>query len=482
MALSIEQQRAIALASARARAAQAQPQQSAYDEEKFAAGLNPTNDMTGSQLVRAGIGRGLTRAVHGIGQATGLVSDDAIAQSAQDDSALMGTTEGKVGDVVGTIGAFAPTALIPGANTYTGAAAIGGIGSALMTPGSAKDRAVAGAWGAAGGAGGKALGQGIGKVAKSSVAKAATSKAANAVKDATLQTALRAGYVVPPSQASGNMLNRTLESVAGKASTAQHAAIKNQDITNNLARQYIGLKGNGQISEADLDALKKPLMAVYGEMRKVSSTANDAVDLWKKANYEMGRQRRFFNRTLDPKAEDAMNAARADADTYLQVMEQEAISTGRRDLAKSLKEARVGLGKIGTVEDALNDATGNVSAAVLKRVGDRVRLGGELKQIADFAAAFPKAAREMGESVLPSSPLDLYAASAAAAVGHPGLLGTIAGRPVVRSAILSRPYQNAMGVPNRAPNKLAQLAIPAMENRVTQNALRVSGSSYGSQE
>jgi hypothetical protein len=93
-----------------------------YDTER----IDPTADMSGLQTTLAGIGKGFTDVGRGLGQFIGAVSREDVADSRQRDEALMNTTGGKVGNVVGNVAAAAPLAFIPGANTMLGAAAIGG--------------------------------------------------------------------------------------------------------------------------------------------------------------------------------------------------------------------------------------------------------------------------------------------------------------------------------------------------------------------
>lgn len=104
------------------------------------------------------------RAVDQFGQRLGLSS--AAGVKAKNDAArsdfkratapLKATTAGKVGNIAGTVATVLPTAFIPGANTYTGAALVGaGTGAALSETG---DRLGGAAFGAAGGVAGKYLG------------------------------------------------------------------------------------------------------------------------------------------------------------------------------------------------------------------------------------------------------------------------------------------------------------------------------------
>lgn len=129
--------------------------QEAADRERY----NPTSGMSAFERFRAGMGKAMTDAGRGVGQLVGLTSADDIAESRKLDAPLEATTGGKVGNLAGTVATFAPTAMIPGANTMLGAGLIGGLSSALMTPGSGNERALAGAMGAAGGVVGQAVPQ-----------------------------------------------------------------------------------------------------------------------------------------------------------------------------------------------------------------------------------------------------------------------------------------------------------------------------------
>ncbi len=80
-------------------------------------------DQTNTTL--AGIGQAFANTGRGVGQMLGMVSRDDVKQSRQVDEALNRTTGGKVGNFVGNVAMLAPTAMIPGVNTYTGAATIG---------------------------------------------------------------------------------------------------------------------------------------------------------------------------------------------------------------------------------------------------------------------------------------------------------------------------------------------------------------------
>lgn len=125
----------------------------ADDREKY----SPTKDMGAWSRFAAGAGMAMTNAARGVGQLVGQVSQNDVDEAKARDQALAETTGGKIGNIAGGVATFAPTALIPGANTVTGAALIGGVANALTTPGNVSDRSMAGMFGAAGGAAGQAI-------------------------------------------------------------------------------------------------------------------------------------------------------------------------------------------------------------------------------------------------------------------------------------------------------------------------------------
>lgn len=87
---------------------------------------DPTEEMNTTEKVLAGVGKGFHDIGMGVGQLAGFVSQKDVDEAKRLDAPLMGTTAGKVGNVVGNVAATIPTVFIPGAATLPGAAAVGG--------------------------------------------------------------------------------------------------------------------------------------------------------------------------------------------------------------------------------------------------------------------------------------------------------------------------------------------------------------------
>lgn len=93
--------------------------------------FNPTEGMTTTEKVLAGVGKGFVDIGRGAGQRLGLVSEQDIARARELDAPLMNTGAGQAGNVAGNIAAFLPAAFIPGTNTLVGGAALGALSGAL---------------------------------------------------------------------------------------------------------------------------------------------------------------------------------------------------------------------------------------------------------------------------------------------------------------------------------------------------------------
>lgn len=121
--------------------------------------IDPTEGMSGTQKFLAGAGKGMTDIARGIGQAVGLVDQQAIDEAKARDAALMQTGAGTAGSIVGGAASLLPTMLIPGVNSAAGAALVGAGSGALAPVASDESRLANTAFGAAGGlAGNKAAG------------------------------------------------------------------------------------------------------------------------------------------------------------------------------------------------------------------------------------------------------------------------------------------------------------------------------------
>lgn len=325
---------------------------------------------------------------------------------------------------------------------------------------------------------------------------------------ATLEAGKREGYVVTPSSVSDSGINRRLESIAGKAAVGQGAALKNQEVTNQLAKQALGLPENAELTMAtlrnlrdqaaipyqkieqlsqqaktDLDAITKSLESqangdphqfailmadpqVQAKIKPLLAQSSADINSLREARFEARKQFDAYRQSGSP---DALERARASdelAEMLENRIEEAAKSVGDPDLLDHLREARTRIAKSYDVERALNLGTGEVSAPIIGRQLDRGRpLSDELETIGKFAEAYPSVMRE--GSKIPTPGVSKIEAGTAALLGALGVGATqspsgalIGALPLLsgptRALVLSRPYQALMTAEPFAMPKTAE--------------------------
>jgi hypothetical protein len=331
-----------------------------------------------------------------------------------------------------------------------------------------------------------------------------------------VEKARETGYTVPPTQAGGGIANRLLEGMAGKLSTLQEASVRNQAITDRLAKKSLGLsedvaltpevlksvrdeagKVYDNISNAGIiipkksfndtldkigenavkaeinfpNATSKQILDVVGSLRKDAFDAGSAVSRIKQLRTEADMAYRAGNNELGGATKAAANALEDAIEGHLTKLNQP-------DALNKFKEARQLIAKTYTVEKAMNKTTGTVDA---KNLASRLQAGkpmsGELKDIAQFAQAFPKAA-QMPEKIggtIGISPLDY---TVAGLTGGASLLGgedkasstinsliALLARPGARKLVLSSPMQNRLVQQQVASPGAIRNALPSSEEQ-----------------
>lgn len=475
--------------------------QTQQDRETY----DPTKGNNFVQNALIGTGKGMTsvmRALTGPALAEKLGLPGTKEEADRLDAPLMNTAGGKAGNALGQIAAVAPAVLVPGANTYAGATALGGILGAATTEGDLGERAKGAAFGALGGAAGKGagdlIGAGANKLADLARTGAATRQAANAGKDAAAKGAMEAGYVLPPTEIKPSAINSALEGLSGKIKTSQAASTKNQTVTNNLTRDALGLPKDAPITVDALKSIRSQAGQAYDAVSSAGTITPgqayaDALDAIVKPYVQAAKS--FPNGKTSPilaeiealktpqfdaaSAVSKIKTLRADADA--------AYGAGDKELGKALKsgaaaledaidahltssgapagvlqafrDARQTIAKTYSVEKALNPTTGDISAKVL--AGDLKRgrpLSGELLDVAKAGQAFPKATQTLDQNYNAVSPLDYMASAVGASTGNPLAALAMLARPGVRGTILSQPYQRlAASRIGYQPNRLAEL-------------------------
>ena len=320
----------------------------------------------------------------------------------------------------------------------------------------------------------------IGKIPSMFAGKAPAPQMQQAVKEAR-----DLGYVIPPTQANPSLLNRIIEGTAGKLSTAQNASARNQEITNRLTAKSLGLPEDTVITPQVLSSLRNTAGQAYDQLGNIgvimpNKSYYDQLDNIKKPF--VATQQSFPNQTPSPvinlvnslkteffdsssaiekikqlrtQADDAFRtgntevgrAAKQAATALENAIENHLTTTKQTDLLGKFRDARQLIAKTYTVEKAANQTTGTIDAKKLAAQLQKGKpLSGELKSVAQFSQAFPKAsqATEPMGSLPQFSPLD-YFAGLVGGVSTGGLgAGAVLARPALRSLALSSPVQNRL--------------------------------------
>jgi len=347
------------------------------------------------------------------------------------------------------------------------------------------------------------------------------SKTVNALRGTKLspqmQTAVaearQAGYTLPPTQAGGGIVNRALEGLAGKASTLQEASIRNQEVTSKLANKSLGLPEDavltpellksvrdkaGQfydtLSNAGIvvpkktfhdaldkageaavkaemnfpNATSKQILETIGSVRKDAFDAGSAISRIKQLRTEADIAYRAGNNDLGKATKEAATALENAIESHL-------IDLKQPDALNKFKEARQLIAKTYTIEKAMNPKTGSVDAkALAARLKQGKPMSGELKDIAEFGLAFPKAAQSSEKigGTIGISPLDYTVAGLTGGASYLGgedeqssaLRAAIALglRPAARKAVLSTPMQNRLVQQQATPAGPISQALPSL--------------------
>lgn len=420
------------------------------------------------------------------------------------------------GNVAANISAFLPTAFVPGLNTVTGAGLTGTTFGALQPvteeESRVKNALISGGTGAAVTKGVQVLGNALKQ--NQTIQNALKSK--NTTFDKSLQEAVDAGYVVPPSYAKSGGFARLAEAISGKAKTNQLAMVKNQEVTNTLGRKYLGLSDETAFGEGAINEAKKVPNAVYQRVEKlpsitktvetpsydvmgiqtgVKSTKETVIpngaklleDL-KNTRFEAnGLYKKYFH-SLDSAGDPKIYAAAKKADlkaTKLESMIDDLAKANKQpSLVKELQTARTQLAKVYSVEKAMNPATGNLDAKAFASMLKKGKLlTKEAQAIGKFASAFPDVARvpPSGAGNAFTNVDYLTSLITGLTTGNLGYAAAPIVRPIARYGILSNPVQKAMAnrtyqqgaIPGLLNSSLnSKYAIPTLQGSIIPNLLQ----------
>lgn len=418
-------------------------------------------------------------------------TQNAVVEKRAIDKPLLETKGGKIGNFSGAVIPAVAASLLPGGQTLVGSILTGGaLGATEPTiegESAIKNAAIGSAGGAAGYGLSKAVGYGVKKLAERGASKAA----ANALVDANTKLAREAGYAIPVSQSNpSSLIANTLDIAAGgRPKMAQAASLKNQPVTNRLAAESIGLPVDAPITlpaidqvrkaahaagyqpistagtitpgpayEAALDnivkstksasnsfpgAVKNDIPALIDKLRVKQFDAGDALQMTQVLRDQASVAYRAGDNALGKANKQAAAALEDAIDDHLS-------ATGAADALKNFRNARKLMAKTFTVEKALNNETGDISA---QRIAAELTKGkpltDQLLAIGKMGKLSPKNVQSMAYATPAASQLESVSSTAASiAAGNPLPMAIPYVRAGLRGALLSGPAQKIAGKPN----------------------------------
>lgn len=338
-----------------------------------------------------------------------------------------------------------------------GGAVAGGAAAGLVNPEEAGVGAIVGAAAPAVLMGAAAAGKKAGEKA----AKKAAEFARKAPQRETLQNAIDAGYVVPPNMVNPSTTNALIESFSGKQATSQIASVRNQQVTEKLVRQSLGLADDAPLTKGALEQIRTIEGGAYKRIADLSPQAANDLEALKIARNEAQAWFNAYNRSASPVDLAKAKELRSTADALEKAIEGHAIAAGKDELVPALRAARQNIAKTYTVQRALNEAGGTVNARVLGRLYEKgTPLSGDLATVGRFASAFPSVAQAPQQMGSPAAHnLRAMASLAMGGAGSfaAGPVGLAAGAVPLVAGPLSRSIMFRQG----AQQALARGAVPA---------------------
>lgn len=330
----------------------------------------------------------------------------------------------------------------------------------------------------------------------------------------TARRSMDAGYIIPPSMVNPSFKNRAIESLSGKFETAQMAATKNQQTTDDMVRSALNLPKDAPLSQEAMQAVRKQAGQVYEQLKGTGMVAADSAyinavdDIGKTiksatASFPQLGKTNMHGAPVDDITElvqglkvgqfdaggavDTISVLRDNADSAFRagntalgrankagakaledMLDRHLQQIGATDMLPAYRNARQLIAKTYTVEKGLREGAGTVDARALGRELQKKKpLSGELRTIAEFGNTFNKAAQpphligSPGVSVL--KPL-LSGGMGAVAGGPVGMgLGVATNYvlpPLTRSLMFSRPYQQGLlNAPTQMLDEATQMGL-----------------------
>jgi hypothetical protein len=219
------------------------------------------------------------------------------------------------------------------------------------------------------------------------------------------------------------------------------------------------------LSVSTIEGVRKSAYKPYEEIAKLSPDAANTLEQLKQARADAKGWFTAYNRSARPDDLAKAKEFQQVADTAENTLSQFATSLGKNNLIPDLQKARKTIAKTYTLDRAMNNATGDIDAAVLGRLYNKGSpLSDGLDTAGRFAAQFPQISRASANN--PTAGVSKVEALAMAGLGLGGAYGTDSpyGAAAGLLPLLSHPARAA------ALSKMMQKA-PNYSQGITQKSL-----------
>lgn len=286
----------------------------------------------------------------------------------------------------------------------------------------------------------------VGAVAKRGQAKMTKQQKLNAVRDQTLKDSQAQGFVVTPGSVTPTVGNILLERIGGKTRVEQLAGIRNQQVTDSLARRAIGLSDDAPLTRDTMRDIRAQEYAVgYAPLSNIGRVAADAdfkkalqdvtdaftgasksfkgaapqdvqklIKPYNVANFDAAdaiaatRTLRENARNNFQKGEGALGRAQIAVSNALEAQLERSLQTANNPQAAALldgfRNSRKRMAVSHAIEDAIVEGTGSVDARKLASDFQKGKLlTGELETAAKFANTFKRVVTTPGAVGTPAA-------------------------------------------------------------------------------
>jgi hypothetical protein len=291
-------------------------------------------------------------------------------------------------------------------------------------------------------------------------------KPINPTLQQTARESVDAGYVIPPNMVKPGLGSQVVESISGKQATQQVASLKNNEVTEKIVKESLGLPQDAQLTQSTLEGLRKTAGKAYAEVSSLSPQASADLEALKIARNESEAWFKAYNRSASPVDLAKAKQLRSDAEALEHALEAHAQAANKPELIPALRNARKEIAKTYTVGRAINDASGTVDARVIGRMYEKgMPLSDGLEVAGKFASAFPtisKSTQQVGSPAahnLKSFGSLLLGSGGYAAMGPAGAAAAAVpfiAPPLARSIMFSGPMQRSMVAQPSGPGILSQ--------------------------